>query len=531
MAKQIEFDTNARALLKGGVDKLADAVRITLGPRGRSVVLDKKFGSPVITNDGVTIAKEIELEDAYENLGAQMIREVATKTQEAAGDGTTTATVLAQAIVNLGIRNVAAGANALAIKRGLEKAADVVVGEIRKQSKPIKTREEIAQVAAISANNDAEVGELIAAAMEEVGKEGVITVEEAKTMETSLDVVEGMEFDRGYLSPYFITDPEKMECILEDCLVLVHDKKIGAMKDIVPILEKAAQTGRPLLIIAEDVDGEALATLVINKLKGTLPCCAVKAPGFGDRRGAMLEDISILTGGRMISEDAGFKLENVILSDLGSASRVRVDKDNTTIVGGKGVKQDIETRVNQIRKQVDAATSDYDREKIQERLAKLVGGVAVIRVGAPTETEMKERKARVEDALAATRSAVEEGIVPGGGVALLRAIPVLEAMGLDGEERLGGAILARALQEPTRMIASNAGAEGSVVVEKIMAKKGAWGFNAATLGYEDLAASGIIDPAKVARSALQNAVSVAGLMLITQAIVTEKPEEEEEGAK
>ena len=527
MAKQIEFDTKARALLKSGVDKLADAVRITLGPRGRNVVLEKKFGSPVITNDGVTIAKEIELEDAYENLGAQMIREVATKTQDAAGDGTTTATVLAQAIVSLGIRSVAAGANALAIKRGLEKAADVVVNDIRKQSRPIKTREEIAQVATISANNDAEVGELIAGAMEEVGKEGVITVEEAKTMETSLNVVEGMEFDRGYLSPYFITDPEKMECALEDCLVLVHDKKISAMKDIVQILEKVAQTGRALLIIAEDVEGEALATLVINKLKGTLPCCAVKAPGFGDRRRAMLEDISILTGGRMISEDAGFKLENVVLSDLGSASRIKVDKDNTTIIGGKGAKQDIETRVNQIRKQVDAATSDYDREKIQERLAKLVGGVAVIRVGAPTETEMKERKGRVEDALAATRAAVEEGIIPGGGVALLRAVPAIEALGLQDEEGLGGAILARALQEPTRMIASNAGAEGSVVAEKIMENKGAWGFNAATLEYEDLAEAGIIDPAKVARSALQNAVSVAGLMLIAEAIVTEKPEEEE----
>ena len=529
MAKQIEFDSKARAHLKAGVKKLVDAVGITLGPKGRNVVLDKKFGSPVVTNDGVTIAKEIELEDAYENLGAQMIREVASKTQDAAGDGTTTATVLAFSMVTHGLRNVAAGVNPIAMKRGMEKAVVVVADQVKEQSKPIRTREEIAQVAAISANNDSEIGMLIADAMERVGKEGVITVEEANTIQSDLDVVEGMQFDRGYLSPYFVTDPGKMEAVLENCYILIHDKKIGAMKDLVQILEKTAQAGRPLLIIAEDVEGEGLATLVINKLKGTLACCAVKAPGFGDRRKDMLEDIAILTGGRVISEDAGFKLENVVVGDLGTARRINIDKDNTTIVGGKGKKADLELRISQLRKQIEAATSDYDREKLQERLAKLVGGVAVIRVGAATEMAMKERKSRVEDALAATRSAVEEGVVPGGGVALIRSIPAVEKMKLAGDEAVGARVVARALEEPGRLIATNAGAEGSVVVQKIKEKKGAWGFNAATGAYEDLKAAGILDPAKVTRSALQNAASVASLMLITEAIITEKPEEEAEG--
>ena len=509
MARQIEFDSRAREYLKAGVDKIAQAVRITLGPRGRNVVLDKKFGSPVITNDGVTIAKEIDLEDAYENLGAQMIREVATKTQDAAGDGTTTATVLAHSMVTHGLRNVAAGVNPLAIKRGMDKAVEVVVEAIKKQSRPMKTRDDIAQVATISANNDSEVGILIADAMEKVGKEGVITVEEASTMQTALEVVEGMQFDRGYLSPYFVTDPGKMECVLDGCSILIHDKKISVMKDLVQILEKVAQTGRQLLIIAEDVDGEALATLVVNKVKGTLACCAVKAPGFGDRRKAMLEDISILTGGRVISEEAGFKLENVVLSDLGSAQTVRVDKDNTTIVAGKGKKEDITLRIKQIRAQIESSSSDYDKEKLQERLAKLVGGVAVIKVGSATETEMKERKARVEDALAATRSAVEEGVVPGGGIAFLRAIKAVEAMKLPPDEMTGARVVARALEEPACMIATNAGFQGSVVVEKIKEKTGAWGFNAAKSEYEDLEAAGIVDPAKVARSALQNAASVA----------------------
>jgi chaperonin GroEL len=528
MAKQIEFSVKARTHLKAGVDKLADAVKITLGPRGRNVVLDKKFGSPAVTNDGVTIAKEMELEDPYENLGAQMMREVAAKTQDAAGDGTTTATVLAQAMVTHGLKNVAAGANPIAIKRGIEAAVEAVTAAIKEQSHAIRTRDEISQVAAISANNDPEVGKLIADAMERVGKEGVITVEEAKTLETSLEVVEGMQFDRGYLSPYFVTDAEKMECVLEDCLILIHDKKIGGMKDMVQILEKVAQTGRPLLIVAEDVEGEALATLVLNKLKGTLPCCAVKAPGFGDRRKAMLEDLAILTGGRVISEDAGFKLENVVLGDLGTAKTIRVDKDNTTVVGGLGKAADIKLRVNQLRKQIETSTSDYDREKLQERLARLVGGVAVIKVGAATETEMKERKARVEDALSATRAAVEEGVVPGGGVALIRAIPAVGALALKGEDKLGAAIVIKALEEPSRMIAANAGMEGSVVSERIKEGKGAWGFNAQTREYEDLGKAGIIDPAKVARSAIQNAASVAALVLITEAIVTEKPEEKDE---
>ena len=524
MAKQMEFSTQARARLKAGVDKLTDAVGITLGPKGRNVVLDKKFGPPIITNDGVTIAKEIELKDHYENVGAQMVKEVASKTHDAAGDGTTTATILAHSLITHGLKNVAAGANPIAIRRGIEKAVKVVVGEIAKQARPVKTREDIAQVASISANNDAQIGSLIADAMDKVGKEGVITVEEARTMQTALDVVEGMQFDRGYLSPYFITEAERMECILEDCRILIHDKKISAMKDMIGLLENIAQSGSPLLLIAEDVEGEALATLVLNKLRGTLHCCAVKAPGFGDRRKEMLEDIAVLTGGHLISEDAGFKLENVVLGDLGSAARVKVDKDNTTIVGGKGDKKELELRIKQIRKQIENATSDYDREKLQERLAKIVGGVAVIRVGAATETEMKEKKARVEDALAATRSAVEEGVIPGGGVALLRAIPAIQKMKVPADEMIGATIVAKALEEPARMIAQNAGAEGWVVVENLKLKKGAWGFNAAKNKYEDLGAAGIMDPAKVARCALQNAASVAALFLTTEAVITEKPE-------
>jgi chaperonin GroEL len=528
MAKQVEFSGDARAALKRGVDRLASAVKVTLGPKGRNVVLDKKFGAPVITNDGVTIAKEIEVKDHTENLGVSMVKEVATRTQDVAGDGTTTATILAQAMVTHGLRNVTAGANPIALKRGMERAVEAVVEDVKRQAKALKTKDEVAQVATVSANNDAEVGGLVAEAMDKVGKEGVITVEEAKAMETSLEVVEGMQFDRGYLSPYFVTDAESLKVILEDCMILIHDKKISVMKDMVQILEKSAQAGRPILIVAEDVEGEALATLVLNKLRGTLQCCAVKAPGFGDRRKAMLEDIAVLTGGRLISEEAGFKLENVVLGDLGTAHRVEIDKDNTTIVGGKGKTQEIKQRIAQIRKQIETSTSDYDKEKLQERLAKLVGGVAVIRVGAATETEMKERKARVDDALAATRSAVEEGVVPGGGVALLRAGAALKKLRLSGEEKVGVDIVARALEEPARMIAENAGLEGSVVVERIKAEKGAMGFNAAKNQYEDLVAAGILDPAKVTRTALQNAASVAGLVLTTESIVVEKPEEEEE---
>jgi chaperonin GroEL len=531
MAKQIEFDAAARAMLKAGVDKLADAVKITLGPKGRNVVLDKKFGAPIITNDGVTIAREIELKDHYENTGAQMVREVATKTHDLAGDGTTTATVLAQALMTHGLRNVAAGANPIAMRRGVERAVAVVVAEIEKQARPIKTREDIAQVASISANNDSEIGELIADAMDKVGKEGVITVEEARTMKTALEMADGMQFDRGYLSPYFITEPEKLQCVLEDCLILIHDKKIGGMKDLIGILENVAQSGQPLLVIAEDVEGEALATLVLNKLRGTLHGCAVKAPGFGDRRKEMLEDISILTGGKLISEDLGYKLENIVLGDLGRAKRVVIDKDNTTIVGGGGDKKELGLRIKQIRKQIENATSDYDREKLQERLAKLVGGVAVIKVGAPTETEMKERKARVEDALAATRSAVEEGVVPGGGVALLRALPALAKIVLPADQKVGVQTVAKALEEPARMIAENAGAEGSVVVQKVKTGKGPWGYNAAKGIYEDLAAAGIIDPAKVTRCALQNAASVAVLVITTHAVITDKPEKEDDQEK
>ncbi len=530
MAKQIEFESAARESLKKGVDKLANAVKVTLGPRGRNVILDRKFGSPTITNDGVTIAKEIELDDPYENMGAQMVKEVATKTQDVAGDGTTTATVLAQSMIHQGIRNVTAGSNPIFIKRGMEKAVGAAVEAVKRQSKQIRGRDEIAQVATISANNDNEIGELIADAMEKVGKDGVITVEEAKSMETSLEVVEGMQFDRGYLSPYFVTDAERMECVLEDPYILVHDKKISSMKDLLPILEKIAQLSKPLLVICEDVEGEALATLVVNKLRGTLYCAAVKAPGFGDRRKAMLEDIAVLTNGRVISEEVGFKLENATVSDLGRAKRVTIDKDNTTIIEGGGKKTEIQGRVNQIRKQIEDSTSDYDSEKLQERLAKLAGGVAVINVGAATETEMKEKKARVEDALAATRSAVEEGIVPGGGVALLRTVTVVRKLELESEEQIGANLIARSLEEPIRTIVSNAGGESSVVVAQVKKMKGALGFNAASNQYEDLVKAGIVDPTKVVRSALQNAASIAALLLTTEAIVADKPEEEKAGA-
>ena len=526
MAKQLLFDAAARDALQRGVDKLANTVKVTLGPKGRNVVLDKKFGAPTITNDGVTIAKEIELENPYENMGAQMVKEVATKTQDVSGDGTTTATVLTQAIMHLGLRHVASGANPMFLKRGIDRAVQTVTAELKKMSKPIKTPAEIAQVATISANNDPETGKLIADAMDKVGKDGVITVEEAKSLDTSLEVVEGLQFDRGYLSPYFVTDPERMEVVLEDASILIHDKKIASIKDILPALEKVAQSGRPLLIIAEDLEGEALATLVVNKLRGILATCAVKAPGFGDRRRAMLEDIAILTGGRLITEEAGFKLENVVLSDLGKAKRVVIDKDNTTIIEGAGKKADIKGRVDQIKKEIEDSTSDYDKEKLQERLAKLAGGVAVVHVGAATEIELKEKKARVEDALAATKSAVEEGIVPGGGVALLRAQAALLKLEARGDEKSGIEIIATALEAPARMIAFNAGAEGSIVVEKIKAQKGAVGYNAATGEYQDLVEAGIVDPTKVARSALQHAASIASLLLTTEAIVTDIPEEE-----
>ncbi len=529
MAKMIEYSADARAKLKKGVDQLADAVKVTLGPKGRNVVIEKKFGAPTVTKDGVTVAKEIELEDPMENMGAQMVKEVASKTSDDAGDGTTTATVLAQAIFNEGLKNVTAGANATEIKRGIEEAVKVVVDELKKLSRPIENKTEIAQVGAISANNDMEIGELIAEAMEKVGKDGVITVEEAKSTETTLDVVEGMQFDRGYISPYFVTSPETMEAILEDPLILIYDKKISAMKDLLPILEKVAQTGKSLLIIAEDVEGEALATLVVNKLRGTLRVAAVKAPGFGDRRKAMLEDIAILTGGRVISEEAGFKLENAVLSDLGSAKRVVIDKDNTTIVEGAGKTDDIQARIQQIKRQIEETTSDYDREKLQERLAKLAGGVAVLKIGAATEVEMKEKKARVEDALHATRAAVEEGIVPGGGTALLRALPALEKLNLDGDRQIGVNIIKRAVEEPIRQIVNNTGLEGSVIVQKVKdAKNPNFGFNAAKEDYEDdMVKAGIIDPTKVVRTAIENAASVAGLLLMTEAVVAEIPEKEE----
>ncbi|MDE2997850.1 MAG: chaperonin GroEL [Gemmatimonadota bacterium] len=528
MPKQLEFDVAARDALKRGVDQLAEAVKVTLGPKGRNVVLDKKFGSPTVTKDGVTVAKEVELEDPYENMGAQMVKEVASKTSDVAGDGTTTATVLAQAIYSEGLKNVTAGANPMDLKRGIDKAVGAVVKGIQDISKPVAGHTEIAQVATVSANSDTAIGDLIAEAMEKVGKDGVITVEEAKSIETGLEVVEGMQFDRGYLSPHFVTDPDNMEATLEEAYLLIHDKKISAMRDLLPVLEKTAQTGKPLLIIAEDIEGEALATLVVNKIRGTLKVAGVKAPGFGDRRTAMLEDIAILTGGRVLSEDAGFKLENATTADLGQAKRVTIDKDNTTIVEGGGESADIRGRVGQIRRQIDETTSDYDREKLQERLAKLAGGVAVVNVGAATETEMKEKKARVEDALHATRAAVEEGIVPGGGVAFLRAIASLDRARKDarGDEKIGVEIVRRALEEPLRQIADNAGVEGAIVVQKVSAGDGGFGFNADTEDYEDMIAAGLLDPTKVARTALENAASIAGLLLTTEAVVADIPEEE-----
>jgi len=526
MPKIISFDADARTKLKKGLDALADTVKVTLGPKGRNVVLDKKFGAPTITKDGVTVAKEIELEDPFENMGAQMVKEVASKTSDVAGDGTTTATVLAQAIFREGIKNVTAGANPTHLKRGIDQAVQKVVEEIKKMSKDLPGKTEISQVGSISANNDRAIGDLIADAMEKVGKDGVITVEEAKTMETSLEVVEGMQFDRGYLSPYFVTNVDTMEAVLEDPYVLIHDKKISVMKDLLPILEKTAQMGRPFLVIAEDVEGEALATLVVNKIRGTLKVAAVKAPGFGDRRKAMLEDIAVLTGGRVISEETGFKLENVTISDLGNAKRVTIDKDNTTIVEGAGNTDDIKGRISQIKKQIEATTSDYDREKLQERLAKLAGGVAVLKVGAATEVEMKEKKARVEDALHATRAAVEEGIVPGGGVVYLRAMSALDDLKLEGDMAVGVNIIKRALEEPIRLIAENSGWEGSIVVQKVREKKGAFGFNAEDEKFEDLMAAGVIDPTKVSRIALENAAGIAGLLLMTEAIIADKPEEE-----
>jgi len=528
MAKEIRYDAKARESILKGIDTLANAVKVTLGPKGRNVILEKSFGSPNITKDGVTVAKEIELEDKFENMGAQMVKEVASKTSDVAGDGTTTATVLAQAIYREGSKLVAAGMNPMAIKRGIEKAVKTAVGELQKLSKPTKDQDEIAQVGTISANNDETIGNIIAEAMNKVGKEGVITVEEAKSMETTLEVVEGMQFDRGYLSPYFVTDPEKMETNMSEPYILLHEKKISNMKDLIPILEQIAKMSKPLMIIAEDVEGEALATLVVNKLRGTLQVVAVKAPGFGDRRKAMLEDIAILSGGKVISEDLGLKLENVTLNDLGTAKTLRIDKDNTTIVDGGGSRSDLEGRVKQIRAQIDETTSDYDREKLQERLAKLIGGVAVINVGAATETEMKEKKARVEDALNATRAAVEEGIVPGGGVALLRCIPVIGKLKLDGEEQSGVNMILRALEEPIRQIANNAGVEGSVVVEKVKDGKGAFGYNADTGAYEDLLKAGILDPTKVTRFALQNAASVSSLLLTTEAMIAEKPKDKED---
>jgi chaperonin GroEL len=528
MAKQVIHGEDSRAAILRGINQLADAVKITLGPKGRNVVIDKKFGSPTITKDGVTVAKEIELKDAMENMGAQMVREVASKTSDVAGDGTTTATVLAQAIFREGVKTVAAGANPMALKRGIDKAVQKAVSEIERMSKPVRG-DMIAQVGTVSANGDSTIGTIIAEAMDQVGKDGVITVEESKTMETALEVVEGMQFDRGYLSPYFVTDPERMEVTLENALILIHEKKISSMKDLLPLLEQIAKMGKPLLIIAEDVEGEALATLVVNKLRGTLNVAAVKAPGFGDRRKAMLEDIAILTGGKVISEDLGIKLENVQLSDLGRAKKITIDKDNTTLVEGAGKASDIEGRVKQIRAQIEETTSDYDREKLQERLAKLVGGVAVIKVGAATETEMKEKKARVEDAMHATRAAVEEGIVAGGGVTLVRAGKTLEKFTADGDsdEQIGVGIVRRALEEPLRQIVQNAGREGAVVVERIRADKNEnFGFNAATEEYEDLVKAGVIDPAKVTRTALQNAASIAGLMLTTEAMVSEIPEDD-----
>ncbi|HEY4671890.1 MAG TPA: chaperonin GroEL [Gemmatimonadaceae bacterium] len=531
-AKELHFNTDARAALKRGVDQLAEAVKVTLGPKGRNVVIDKKFGAPTVTKDGVTVAKEIELSDPLENMGAQMVKEVATKTSDLAGDGTTTATVLAQAIFREGLKNVTAGVNPMALKRGIDAAVAAVVEDLKKMSVPTKGKKEIAQVGSISANNDKEIGDLIAEAMEKVGKDGVITVEEAKGLETTLETVEGMQFDRGYLSPYFVTDPEKMESALEDGLILIHDKKISSMKDLLPILEKVAQMGKPLLIIAEDIEGEALATLVVNKLRGTLRVAAVKAPGFGDRRKAMLEDIAVLTGGQVISEEVGFKLENAVVTDLGRAKRIVVDKENTTLIDGQGDEEKIKGRIKEIKAAIEKTTSDYDREKLQERLAKLAGGVAVINVGAATESEMKEKKARVEDALHATRAAVEEGIVPGGGVALVRAQKALKTLKLaESDEQIGVDIVRRAVEEPMRMIVQNAGGEGSIVVEKIRnSKENNFGYNALTDEYEDLVAAGVIDPTKVTRTALQNAASIAGLLLTTEALIVEKKEPAGAGA-
>ncbi|MCC7429937.1 chaperonin GroEL [bacterium] len=522
MAKLITFNTEARASLKKGVDQLADAVKVTLGPKGRNVVIDKKFGSPTITKDGVTVAKEIELEDAIENMGAQMVKEVASKTSDVAGDGTTTATVLAQAIIREGLKNVTAGANPMDLKRGIDKAVSTIVASLKGMSKNIENNNEIAQVGSISANNDKEIGDLIAQAMDKVGKDGVITVEEAKSIETTLETVEGMQFDRGYLSPYFVTDPDTMESVLENPYILLYDKKVSNMRELLPVLEKTAQTGRPLLIIAEDIEGEALATLVVNKLRGTIKVAAVKAPGFGDRRKAMLEDIAILTGGQVISEEVGLKLETTDLQDLGIATTIRIDKDNTTIIEGKGTTETIKGRISQIRKQIESSTSDYDKEKLQERLAKLSGGVAIIKIGSATEVEMKEKKARVEDALHATRAAVEEGIVPGGGVAYIRSIDSLASLKLVGDEAIGVEIIKKALEEPLRQIVNNAGLEGSVVLQKVKEGKGDFGFNARTEVYENLVASGVIDPTKVTRTALENAASVAALLLTTEATISDK---------
>ncbi len=530
-AKELHFNVDARAALKRGVDQLAEAVKVTLGPKGRNVVIDKKFGAPTVTKDGVTVAKEIELSDPLENMGAQMVKEVATKTSDLAGDGTTTATVLAQAIFREGLKNVTAGVNPMALKRGIDKAVSAVVEELKNMSVVTQGKKEIAQVGAISANNDKEIGDLIAEAMEKVGKDGVITVEEAKGLETTLETVEGMQFDRGYLSPYFVTDPEKMEVVLEDAMILIHDKKISSMKDLLPILEKVAQLGKPLLIIAEDIEGEALATLVVNKLRGTLRVAAVKAPGFGDRRKAMLQDVAVLTNGQVISEEVGFKLENAVVTDLGRAKRIVVDKDNTTLIDGGGDDDKIQGRIKEIKAAIEKTTSDYDKEKLQERLAKIAGGVAVINVGAATESEMKEKKARVEDALHATRAAVEEGIVPGGGVALVRAQKALKSLKLeDSDEQIGVGIISRAIEEPIRMIVQNAGGEASIVVEKVRnSKESNYGYNALTDEYENLVEAGVIDPTKVTRTALQNAASIAGLLLTTEALIVEKKEDKNGG--
>jgi chaperonin GroEL len=527
MSKQLLFQDEGRRKILSGVEQLAKAVKVTLGPKGRNVVIDKKFGSPTITKDGVTVAKEIELEDPYENMGAQLIKEVAEKTSDIAGDGTTTATILAEAIYREGLKNVTAGANPMALKRGIEKAVEKVVEELRKLSTPIKDKKEVAQVAAIAANCDTTIGDLIAEAMDKVGKDGVITVEEAKSTATTLEVVEGMQFDQGYLSPYFVTDTERMKCVLEEPYILIHEKKISSLKDLLPLLEKIARTGKPLLIIAEDVEGEALATLVVNKIRGTLTACAVKAPGYGDRRKAMLEDIAVLTNGKALTEDLGIKLENVDIDELGRAKRIKVDKENTTIVEGAGKTAAINARINQIKKQMENTDSDYDKEKLQERLAKLAGGVAVINVGAATETEMKEKKARVEDALHATRAAVEEGIIPGGGVGLVRSVPTLDKIKMDSDEKIGADITKRALEEPIRQLAQNAGLEGSVVVQKVKQEKTNVGYDVTQDSYVDMISAGVIDPTKVTRSALQNAASVAALLLMTEAIVTDKPEKEE----